>query len=153
MKMAQILTKKATKSIPIEKIIKKYSKFLHSLRKSIFATEFKYLFNIDSWEKQIPKTYSKEDFLNSQNFWYSLYTKDKHLPYRKGVLYFIIKLLANLVIVSNKSHKGGLCCLSDSDSKGGNCRLSKLVLSLKSSLLCMAFALASIQDSLRINLK
>jgi hypothetical protein len=152
LKLGSVLSRKSSKSISIEESIKRYSKFILKLNESVLGNEFKNLLDISSWKKKIPKTYTKEDFLNSQNYWFSLYTKEKHIPYRNGVIYFIIKLLAKLVLLSNQNHNS-LCCAVENDTKNVPCVLGGLISNVKSCLLIISLALAKIQDQLKIDLR
>lgn len=153
MKVSQVFRKKSSKPLSTSRARKNFFEFLDRLSESTIGCEFKNLLDFASWKKIIPEEYFQKDFLLSQNFWFSLYTKDKHLPYRNGFLYFIIKLQSNFVLLSHEHSSVRLCCVSTSDPKSPHCRLLSLNSSLKSVLLSMAFALASIQDYLRIDLK
>jgi hypothetical protein len=153
MKISSILKKKSTKALTLRSAKESFLEYIGIVGDSVLGSEFKNLLDFSSWKNTLPEEYFKKDFLNSQNFWFSLYTKEKHLPYRNGFLYFIIKVLAHLVLLTHEHPSTWLCCSSANDAKTKVCQLHSLNSSLKSALLTMAFALTSIQDFLKIDLK
>ena len=152
LKLGVSVKKGAWKPSAVQRAADRFGEFIHRVGESVAGVEFKHLLDVGAWKKRPPGEYLLEDFVNSQDYWFSLYTKEKHLPYRNGVIFFVIKILAKIILLAH-GHQDALCCAAETETRGVVCALGALVSSVKSCLLVMAFALTQVQDRLGVDLK